>query len=260
MQQSPYELREINVANEEVVIFEPFQRDAVPAHVLWLTENWNPLHVGVIVLAQIHSKAYSVVDGGHRVRGAREVYKGERQILLPAAVVKGLEFPERALLYEAFDHRLQLTPYDRFKSALARGDSTAIFVERQAARCGLKIMPGGRGAVAGELRCAGSLMQAAKLGEAVFERMLRISSEWAARGGEPVTGDIVRALAKHLDLNRDHDADLATALRDWTVRGAWVTISRNVQSGRGGDGAKQLWERFFRDLLNGGVTEVTITV
>jgi hypothetical protein len=250
-----YEVRAVNVADEKRVVFEDFQRPAIPWHVERIRETYDPMAVGVCTFAEMEEPGMlSINDGGQRVRAVRQRFEGRRTIYLPAAIIVGKNYEERAALFAMIDHRVALTEYDRYVADLARLDSNALSVKRVVGIAQLQIVPSGRKQPT-DVRCVGALRTSVKkYGEDAFERALRMAARWAKQTSEQVRGDVVVGLTAHLAQNHGRDAELESLLRGWTMHDAWLYARRGRLSAGGSGGARTFLQRYFGELADGRIT------
>jgi hypothetical protein len=110
----------------EVVIDPKVQRDLSDSRAQRIADDFNEQGFGVPVISRRTDGTLVVIDGQHRIEGARRAGRGND--VVPMEVFNGLTLQEEAALFRYRNSTKQPTPVDTFKVALIerRADEVSI--------------------------------------------------------------------------------------------------------------------------------------
>ncbi|UJL32185.1 hypothetical protein HZU38_30865 (plasmid) [Mycolicibacterium vanbaalenii] len=166
---------------EELFVDPSYQRPTDMGRARTLAAAWDRRLAGVIEVSdrgeQQHPR-YAVIDGAHRVEGAR---LRDPQSMVVASIHEGLSIAEEAALFDRLNRqRRRPSTWDHWRARKVSGDATVTAIEAVVSELGLRIDPGPR---EGNVRCTATLEKLAALGgtDLVRETLQLILSVWDLR-------------------------------------------------------------------------------
>lgn len=160
----------------------------------------------VLAMPWPEKKGWSIIDGQHRLEGARR--RGVAEI--PGLVYPAMPVAEAAVLFAAFNRdRVTVTPLHVYHAMLTAGDKETVAVAKACAAAGADVVRSPRAPNQlkhGQTMAVGALTGVLRAhGPGVLERTLRLLVEaWPTPGH--LRGPLIRGLGKLL---REHGAKIA---------------------------------------------------
>lgn len=165
----------------EMFVDETYQRPVQLARARAMAVDWDRRLAGVIVVSDRGAAAaprYAVIDGQHRVAGAR---LRDPSSLLVAIVHEGLSVADEARLFDRLNReRRRPSTWDHWRARKSSGDPAVLAIEEVVTGLGLRIDPA---TCEGNVRCTATLEKLAALGgtELVASTLKLISDVWDLR-------------------------------------------------------------------------------
>lgn len=114
-----------------------YQRTVRPAWVRQIADNFDPFLLDPLVVSRRENGQIAVMDGQHRLMAIRQIGYHDQRV--PCLVYTGLSIEEEARRFNTQDARKNLTPQERFHSALIQRDPQALLIDATVRACGFEI-------------------------------------------------------------------------------------------------------------------------
>lgn len=232
------------VDKDDLKIDGAYQRD-LKEEARRIAKNWDENKVEVLTVNERPDGSLWLVNG-HQRWGAAMMLEEVR--LLPCHVVRLPGREEEAELFGALDaNRVRITPFERYRAALAAADELAWFVEDLCDDLNVKVV--GRSARAvGELNCINALLNRAKVNRESTRRALALAKETADADEVPITKPLFLGLA-YLDYGIEQGNGLSNPILRKRLKA--VGARKLVDAANRGAGleSSRTWGPFGRGML-----------
>lgn len=172
------------IPKKQLIINEDYQRQANARKVLEFSRGWSWIACGAITVAQ-RDGSYWVVDGQHRVLGARK--RSDIQEL-PCLVFRTVDVAEEAQGFlSANANRKPVTAVAKHRAAVVAGDKIAVQLQALFDAVGVSAMDSQSNSP-GHIRCVALARRRAQENIAEFETVLRVAVS-LARDANIITGE-----------------------------------------------------------------------
>jgi len=188
---------------DELSIDGSYQRDLVQKLVDDIAVSYDPLTAGVVLVSRREDESLYIVDGQHKVAGAKQA--GNQTVL--SLVVNGLRPEDEAKLRLAANVKRADTALEKYKARRASGDPDVAGIDNACAAFGVKVneSPVGHSGING-VTTLQHLWEVDGSGEALRNVFQVVQDAWGAPEGQYAGAAMLKGIAffllKHPEADR----------------------------------------------------------